>query len=125
MNNLVDLVYTPKNQWDSRARNAFDGVLKARFLRVGDLTDRKGDEKRFQLRVNSDQKDGAVPYAALIPPEQELSGPYGGMSFVLFPADEADRPALIAMGIGTNGLAPDEAILGRPGHARKCAAIAS
>jgi 5-methylcytosine-specific restriction protein B len=125
MDNLVDLVYTPKNQWDSRARNAFDGALKARFLRVGDLTDRKGDEKRFQLRVNSDQNPGAVPYAALIPPEQELSGPYGGMSFVLFPADEANKPALIAMVIGTNGLAPDEAILGRPGHARKCAAIAS
>lgn len=92
---------------------------------MGDLTDRKGDEKRFQLRVNSDQKDGAVPYAALIPSEQELSGPYGGMSFVLFPADETGKPALIAMVIGTNGLAPDEAILGRPGHARKCAAIAS
>ena len=29
------------------------------------------------------------------------------------------------MVIGTNGLAPDEAILGRPGHGRKCAAIAS
>jgi hypothetical protein len=67
MNNLVDLVCTPKDQWDSRARNAFDGALKARFLRVADLTDRKSDEKRFQLRVNSDQKDGAVPYAALIP----------------------------------------------------------
>ena len=125
MSDLLDLVYTPKNQWDSAARNAFDIALKARFLRVGDLTDRKGDEKRFQLRVNSDQKDGAVPYAALIPSEQELSGPYGGMSFVLFPADETGKPALIAMVIGTNGLAPDEAILGRPGHARKCAAIAS
>ena len=51
MSDLLDLVYTPKNQWDSAARNAFDIALKARFLRVGDLTHRKGDEKRFQLRV--------------------------------------------------------------------------
>lgn len=123
MNQLVELVYTPKSEWDSQARIAFDAALKFRYPRIGDLTDRKGDEKRFQLRVNSDQKEGSVPYAALIPPEQELSGPYGGMSFVLFPADVPGQPALIAMGVGTNGLAPDEAILGRPGHSRKCAAI--
>ena len=65
-----------------------------------------------------------MPYAALLPPEQEETGAYGGMSFVVFPADE-DGPCLVAMGVGTNGLAPDEEILGRPGHARKCAAIAS
>jgi 5-methylcytosine-specific restriction protein B len=47
------------------------------------------------------------------------------MSFVLFPASEPGAPALIAMGVGTNGIAPDELILGRPGHARKCAAIAA
>ena len=32
MNELVDLVYTPKSQWESRARNAFNTALKARFL---------------------------------------------------------------------------------------------
>jgi 5-methylcytosine-specific restriction protein B len=43
------------------------------------------------------------------------------MSFVIFPSDEA--PCLIGMCIGTQGLAPDETILGRPGHARKLQAI--
>lgn len=122
---LVDLVYAPRERWNDEARAAFTEVLQARFPRVKDLIDRKNDEKRFQLRVNSDAKEAAVPYAALLPPDQELSGPYGGMSFVMFPADSSDAPALIAMGVGTNGLAPDEAILGRPGHGRKCAAIAA
>ncbi len=126
MQALVDLVYAPRSLWESKARSAFSTVLTERYPRVPDLTDKKNDERRFQLRVNADAKDKAVPYAALIAPDQELSGGYGGMSFVMFPADEENGgPALIGMVVGTNGLAPDEAILGRPGHARKCAAIAS
>lgn len=125
MNELLELVYTPRAEWDAKARPAFNQALQDRYMRVQDLTDRRNDERRFQLRVNAMVLEGSVPYAALIPPEQDLSGPYGGMSFVLFPADEEGQPALLAMGIGTNGLAPDEAILGRPGHARKCSAIAA
>jgi 5-methylcytosine-specific restriction protein B len=40
---------------------------------------------------------------------------------VTFPVSNA--ACLVALGIGTQGLAPDEAILGRPGHARKAQAI--
>jgi len=120
---LVDLVYRPRAEWEEHARKAFDAVLRERYPYVKDLVDRRNDERRFQLRVNSDPKDNAVPYAALIPPGQELSGPYGGMSFVMFPADEEGAPALVCMGVGTHGLAPDEAVLGKPGHARKVAAI--
>jgi 5-methylcytosine-specific restriction enzyme B len=123
MRELLDLVYAPRNTWGDPVRAVFNGALKARYVRVADLTEKRNDEKRFQLRVNGDLN--AVPYAGLLPPDQEQSGPYGGMSFVLFPADEDGAPALIAMGIGTNGLAPDEAILGRPGHGRKCNAIAT
>ena len=43
------------------------------------------------------------------------------MSFVMCPVD--GEPCLIGMVIGTQGLSPDEAILGRPGHARKMQAI--
>jgi 5-methylcytosine-specific restriction protein B len=43
------------------------------------------------------------------------------MSFVIFPV--ADAPSLIAMVVGTQGLSPDEEILGRPGHGRKVQAI--
>jgi 5-methylcytosine-specific restriction enzyme B len=48
---------------------------------------------------------------------------YGGMSFVIFPVE--GESCLVAMGIGTQGLAPDEAILGRPGHSRKLQAIST
>jgi 5-methylcytosine-specific restriction protein B len=124
MEALVDLVYCNRATWASNARKRFSEALQERYPRVPSLVDKRNDERRFQLRVNDDVKEGAVPYAALIAPEQELSGGYGGMSFVMFPANDEDDPCLIGMVVGTNGLAPDEAILGRPGHARKCAAIA-
>lgn len=63
-----------------------------------------------------------VPYAAYIHPDNPDSGGYGGMSFALFPVP--GQNCLVSLVIGTQGLAPDEAILGRPGHARKAQAIA-
>jgi len=78
---------------------------------------------RFQLRVNADTKPKAVPYIALIAPDQDTSGPYGGLSFVVFPADMAGPP-LVGMVVGTQSIAPDDVALGRPGHARQCRAIA-
>ncbi len=88
MKELVDLVNTPRAEWGDKARPAFDKALKARYPRIPDLTDDRAEGKHFQLRVNADPKEGAVNFAALIPPGQERSGPYGGMSFVMFPADE-------------------------------------
>lgn len=126
MNEIVDLIYADRSeQWGDAARAAFSAALRERYPRVPDLTEKKNEERRFQLRVNGDTKDRAIPYAALIPPDQELSGTYGGMSFVLFPAEVPGASALVGMVVGTNGLAPDEVVLGRPGHARKCAAIAA
>ena len=43
------------------------------------------------------------------------------MSVGIFPVEGA--PCLIALGTGTTGLHPDEAILAKPGHARKARAI--
>jgi 5-methylcytosine-specific restriction protein B len=43
------------------------------------------------------------------------------MSFVIFPIENG--PCLISLVIGTQGLSPDESILGRPGHIRKVRAI--
>lgn len=65
--------------------------------------------------------DSGVPFAAYIHPNNPNSGPYSGFSFAIFPAQ--DQPALIGLVIGTQGLAPDENIIGRPGHARKAQAI--
>ena len=124
MNDLIDLVWRPANEWEAHGRASFNSALKQRYPYIHDLTDAKNDERRFQLRLNGDTKEGAIPYAALIGPEQDRSGPYGGMSFVLFPHTASDEPALIGMVIGTLGLAPDEGILGKPGHARKLSAIA-
>src|SRR5688572_1882360 len=62
-----------------------------------------------------------VPFSTLIEPSNPSSGPYGGMSVGIFPVEDA--PCLIALGTGTTGLQPDEAILARPGHARKANAI--
>lgn len=125
MNAVTDLVYTPLSEWDTAARPAFAEALSARYQRVRPeplLEARADGERRFQLRVNT---SGAEPFAALIGPDQERSGAYGGMSFVLFPSSEPGVPALIGMVVGTHGLAPDEDILGRPGHGRKMRAIAA
>jgi 5-methylcytosine-specific restriction protein B len=67
--------------------------------------------------------DSGVPFAAYIHPSNPSSGPYSGLSFVIFPVP--DQPCLVGMVVGTQGLTPDEAILGRPGHARKIQAISS
>lgn len=124
MDQLVDLVYAPLDWWEEGARPALAAALAGRFQRITEsaLADPRGAETRFQIRVNAAR--GSVPFAALVAPDQDRSGPYGGMSFVLFPSEEPEQPAIFGMVVGTNGLAPDEGILGRPGHARKCGAIA-
>jgi 5-methylcytosine-specific restriction enzyme B len=58
-----------------------------------------------------------VPFAAYIHPSNPTRGAYGGLSFVIFPV--ADAPCLVGLGVGTQGLVPEETVLGRPGHARK------
>ena len=126
MQTLVDLVYAPVQEWDAIAHEAFARALAPRYSRVSEapLLDRRGEgERRFQLRLNASPADGNKPYVALIGPDQERRGPYGGMSFVAFPSLQPGEPALIGMVVGTNGLAPDEDILGRPGHGRKARAI--
>jgi 5-methylcytosine-specific restriction protein B len=65
--------------------------------------------------------DMAVPFAALIHPTNKNSGRYGGMSIAIFPGE--DSPSLLSFGVGTDGIAPDDSILSRPGHARKVKAI--
>jgi 5-methylcytosine-specific restriction protein B len=124
MKKILSAVNVPRQSWDEAAiRQAFNADIKDRYARIRDFESKRSpEETRFQLRVNSDTKDGAVPYVAMIAPDQDTSGPYGGMSFVLFPGDQ-DGPALICMVIGTQSIAPDDMVLGKPGHARRCRAI--
>jgi 5-methylcytosine-specific restriction protein B len=124
MKQILDIANTPRQSWDETTiRRAFNADIKDRYNRIKDFESKRSpEETRFQLRVNSDTKEGAVPYVALIAPDQDSSGPYGGMSFVLFPADELG-PSLTCMVIGTQSIAPDDMVLGKPGHARRCQAI--
>jgi 5-methylcytosine-specific restriction enzyme B len=112
---LVDVIHsTTMDSWKERNDKALASLFGTRYA--------KRAEKSVTLRA-PDMKgsDAGVPYAAYIHPSNADAGAYGGMCFVIFPVEGA--PSLVAMGIGTQGLSPDEAILGRPGHARKIQAI--
>jgi 5-methylcytosine-specific restriction protein B len=107
-------------EWPKRMREAFKSLFGSPSGRYPVAA-----EKAVKTRAPEmpESEDGAnVPFAALINPENPDSGAYGGMSLVFFPGAD-DAPSLIAFVVGTNGLAPDENILGRPGHARKVRAL--
>ncbi len=111
---LVDVIHsTTLDSWKERNDKALAALFGTRYA--------KRAERSVTLRA-PDMKgsDAGVPYAAYIHPSNADAGAYG-MCFVIFPVEGA--PCLVAMGIGTQGLAPDETILGRPGHARKIQAI--
>lgn len=124
MEKILSVIQAPRKSWDEGAiRSAFQADIKERYNHIQDFEiKRTATEHRFQLRVNADTKESGVPYIALIAPEQDTSGPYGGMSVVVFPADEGGPP-LICMVIGTQSIAPDDRVLGSPGHSRRCRAI--
>ena len=115
MKALVELI---KKFWSTDWHKDAEMIFND-FLRNGDRY-KKNVVDRFAIRSPNIDVSGE-PYFALIHPNNAVSGPYGGMSFVLFPSQTA-RP-IISLGIGTQGLAPDEMVLGRPGHARQLAAI--
>lgn len=116
MEKLLNLVYEHDLcSWSEKAEEAF----KELFGGVGRYPERAG--KSVQIRAPKFSDENNVPFATLIEPSNPKSGPYGGMSIGLFPVD--GEPCLIALGTGTTGLHPDEAILARPGHARKAKAI--
>jgi 5-methylcytosine-specific restriction enzyme B len=81
---------------------------------------------RFAPRVALMSPDQGVPFAGLVHEESPTSGVYGGMSLIWFPipADDAGpATSLLTFVCGTRGLAPDEQILGRPGHSRHLQAL--
>ncbi|UQA57260.1 AAA family ATPase [Polyangium aurulentum] len=65
--------------------------------------------------------DEVIPFAGLVHPDNPAIGLHGGTSVVWFPT--ADHGSLIAFAAGGKGVAPDEAILGRPGHRRRVASL--
>jgi 5-methylcytosine-specific restriction protein B len=110
---LIDLIYSPNlEHWSEQAKAELRGLYGT-------------PQGRYPSRAASTMAlrtpGGDLPFAALIHPSNPDSGPYAGTSFVIFPIP--DGPSLIAMGVGTQGLSPDEEILGRPRHGRKVQAI--
>jgi 5-methylcytosine-specific restriction protein B len=114
---LVEIIHSGTlDSWKERNEKALAGLFGSRYP--------KRAENTVALRAPDMRgNESGVPYAAYIHPSNADAGAYGGMSFVIFPAE--GEPCLAAMVIGTQGLAPDEAILGRPGHSRKLQAIST
>ena len=112
---LIDIVHGKAlDSWKKGNEQALSALFGTRYpKRAGNsVTLRAPDMKG---------SDSGIPYAAYIHPANPESGAYGGMSFVIFPIE--GEPCLVGMVIGTQGLSPDESILGRPGHARRMQAI--
>lgn len=83
-------------------------------------------KSQHALRTALMPGDRNVAFAGLLHPDNPSSGVYGGMSLIWFPIadDEAgDACSLMTFVCGTRGLSPDEAIMGRPGHARHLRAL--
>jgi 5-methylcytosine-specific restriction enzyme B len=106
------------NAWPEKFKAGFEALFGGDGGRYPDSAKR---QVTLRAPAPSQESEGIVPFAALIHPSNPSSGPYGGASLAVFPGDDA--PCMISLVVGTNGLAPDEAILGRPGHARKASAV--
>jgi 5-methylcytosine-specific restriction protein B len=116
LDKLVAIIHHTPTDWTESNKAAFESLFGAPSGRFP-----KAAEKTMTVRAPGMSQDTGVPFAAYIHPANPKSGPYGGLSFVIFPVLEA--PCLIGLVVGTQGLVPDEAVLGRPGHARKAKAI--
>ncbi len=101
--------------WSEKTEQAFENL----FGSDGGRYPLKA-QKEIQFRTPKIDAD-KVPFSAIIHESNPSSGGYGGMSFVIFPVEEG--PPMIAMVMGTQGLSPDEHIVGKPGHSRKMNAI--
>ncbi|MBM3811613.1 MAG: restriction endonuclease [Acidimicrobiia bacterium] len=111
---LLEIIASSSTEnWQARNKSAFETLFGSRY--------HKHAAQSIKLRAPEIKHDDGVPFAAYIHPSNPDSGSYTGTSFVIFPLE--NEPCLIAMVTGTQGLSPDEAILGRPGHARKMQAI--
>src|SRR5713226_7354144 len=119
ISSLLEIIHSAsQDSWAERNKAAFNALFGSPEGRYS-----KSSSKAVTLRAPEMSPDSGVPFAAYIHPSNPPSGPYTGLSFVIFPAP--DRLSLIGLVVGTQGLTPDETILGRPGHARKVQAICS
>ena len=91
MNSLVKLINTRgAEDWSKRCKAAFAELYGANG---GWYAHRA--QTTAAPRVREIKSDTGVPFGALIHPSNPDSGPYGGMSFVVFPVPDA--PCLVAL----------------------------
>lgn len=114
---LVDLIRKGLPAPEGGARPVLESLFGSRYAKRHHSP--TGIRDAYAL-AGGDADDG-VPFAGLIHPDNPPSGPYGGTSVVWFPTGE--HGSLLALGIGTRGLSPDEGILTRPGHQRRITAM--
>jgi len=116
---LLEIIHSStQGSWSERNKAALEALFGSQEGRYP-----KSAAKAVTLRAPEMSPESGVPFAAYIHPSNPPSGPHSGLSFVVFPIP--DGPCLVGLVVGTQGLSPDEAILGRPGHARKAQAICS
>ena len=99
---LLDIIYPSRqDSWAERNKAAFSAMFGSPDGRYP-----KPAAKVVTLRAPEMSPDAGVPFAAYIHPSNPPSGPYSGLSFVIFPV--ADQPCLVGLVVGTQGLSPDE-----------------
>jgi 5-methylcytosine-specific restriction protein B len=121
LENLVDIISkgmppTVNDQVSAEWRTSIENIFGERY--------RKDTSKSIRVALIPNGEN--VSFAGLIHPDNPNSGAYGGFCLVWFPKrgnETANGKSLIAFGCGTRGIAPDESILTRPGHARYLLAL--
>jgi 5-methylcytosine-specific restriction protein B len=110
---IVDIIHSGElGNWKKRNQDALDSIF-------GGGGGRYPDRAKNSVKLRAPDRE--IPFAAYIHANTTNEGAYGGLSFVVFPVN--GQPALFGLVVGTQGLDPDENVLGRPGHARKVQAI--
>ena len=107
---------TSRDELSQQTEKAIEGVFGQRYH----------SRSRRSHRAALMPKEDSISFAGLLHEDSPTSGVYGGMSLIWFPvpaADGQEAGSLLTFVCGTRGLAPDEQILGRPGHARHLQAL--
>src|SRR5215510_6068305 len=95
---LIELIHSStQDSWSERNRTAFEALFGSPDGRYP-----KPAAKVVTLRAPEMSADSGVRFAAYIHPSNPPSGPYSGLSFVIFPV--ADAPCLVGLVVGTQGL---------------------
>ena len=113
---LTGLIRQARSAPEGEIRKAVEALFGERYKSAA-LRD---TQVRNAYALAREDMEAGVPWAGLINPDNPTSGPYGGASLVWFPGETM---TLIAFGVGTRGISPDEGILTRPGHRRRIAAL--